>query len=422
MAHANLRTLDVDKIFVRDIFFKDLTNRPISANQFLLTRGDGGTYFGNLPTSTNSTILRSFNEFRAGPDIIIPAQNYFNTLWFEPGAGITYYSSIEGVQTKFWVAATAPEQITVFNQDTGVEQTLNFKNLPDDLVGGRTLFFEGRDELEIYISDTTIVFATNNASTFSTIMNLQSTTEALYEEVSTMVIVLSTLIWNVDTLLLSTGISTLWSTLIYTKDVAEDVSTFVYSTFSIDADGTLIVNVPDVFISSLTVNEFNGPIVSTFSTLYWSVGQGLETTASSLRVSTIMGYNEPIITFDMANRRLGVNLGPTQQPRTTVDVGGIVFANNFVTSSDRRLKKDLAPLTVFDSLPAYEFTWIKDNKRDIGFMADDVERVAPACVYTDDAGYKAVDYSKLVPYTFGMISELQTRVSTLEARLAAGGL
>jgi hypothetical protein len=57
--NANLRTLNVDKIFVRDIFFKDFTNRPISAGQVLFSRGDGGTYF-DFPEGP-STYQRGFN-------------------------------------------------------------------------------------------------------------------------------------------------------------------------------------------------------------------------------------------------------------------------------------------------------------------------------------------------------------------------
>ncbi len=412
MSHANLRTLDVDKIFVRDIFFKDHTNRPISANKFLLTRGDGGTFFGNLPFSTNSTLQGSFNEFRAGSNLSFLASNYYNTLWFESGAGITFYSTIScsGSQPKFWIASLAPEQLIVSDRYHTAE-TLRFEDLPDDLSGGRTLFFEGRDDLQIYISDSRVIFQSDNASTFSTINNLQSTAEYLYIQVST-------ILAEAEGILTSTGVSSLWSTLLYTEEIAQEVSTFVHSTFVIGGNSTLNITYPDVFISSLTVNELNAPLISTFSTIYWSVGQGLETTASSLRVSTLMGHDAPIFTFDMSNRRVGVNLGQTQQPRATVDVGGIVYADNFVTASDRRLKTDLEPLSFKQSIPSWLFTWAASGERDVGFMADEVEAVAPACVYTDDRGYKAVNYSKLVPYAFSMISDLAARVSTLEA--AAG--
>jgi hypothetical protein len=129
-----------------------------------------------------------------------------------------------------------------------------------------------------------------------------------------------------------------------------------------------------------------------------------------------MGAELPIITFDAGNRRIGVNLGATQQPRTTLDVGGIVYASNFVTASDRRLKTNLTPLAAdFETLPAsYKFDWIAGNARDVGCMADEVEAIAPECVYTDDRGYKAVNYTKLVPYCLAALRALGARVAALE--------
>jgi hypothetical protein len=90
MSGTNNRTLDLDRLFVREIIYKDQTNRPIGANKVLVSRGDGGTYFGNLP-STNSTLQRSFNTFKAGNDFVFQASNETNTLWINNGAGIGFY-------------------------------------------------------------------------------------------------------------------------------------------------------------------------------------------------------------------------------------------------------------------------------------------------------------------------------------------
>jgi hypothetical protein len=184
----------------------------------------------------------------------------------------------------------------------------------------------------------------------------------------------------------------------------------------------LAIPIPLVFISSLTVNEITGvnlssigQIISTYSTLYWSTGTGINTLTSSLRVSTIEGVTSPIINFDQANNRIGINLGNTP-PRTTVDVGGTVFASNFVTTSDRRMKTNLEPLSFKTPLPSYRFEWRGSGEKDIGVMADDVEAVAPECVYTDDGGYKAVNYSKLVPVCFSILNDMCARMSTLESR------
>jgi hypothetical protein len=409
---------NISKIFIRDLFFKDESNRPISTNRVLAARGDGGTYWADTSISTQN----AFNAFRAGSNIYFTASNASNTLWFEPGAGIEFFSTLDGDQPKVWIAGTSPAQLTVLGGST-----LVFSNLPDDLSGGRTLTFGALGGMTISISDNTVFFDSSEASTLSSIANLQSTTIYLLDEASTIANEVSTLSGVVDILLVSTSISSFYSTLLAVKENAEEVSTFVHSTFSISS-GTMYVTYPNVYISSLTVNELKGvnlpsgggvsTLLSTFSTIYWSTAFGLDTNTSTLRVSTIMGTDLPIITFDMPNRRLGVNLGATQQPRTTVDVSGIVFANNFLTASDRRLKKDLAPLKSDAILSAYKFTWTRDGKADVGFMADEVEAVAPECVFTDDRGYKGVDYARLVPYCFSAMAALAARVSTLESSCA----
>jgi hypothetical protein len=157
---------------------------------------------------------------------------------------------------------------------------------------------------------------------------------------------------------------------------------------------------------------------STFSTLYFSTAVGLDAPVSTLRVSTILGTSDlPIFTFDMENRRVGINLGGTQQPRATVDVSGIVYANNFVTTSDRRLKSDIAVLPVPTIPQSYRYTHTETGEADIGVMADEIELIAPECVYTRPDGYKAVSYTKLVPLCFSLIRSLSDRIQELEKRL-----
>jgi hypothetical protein len=145
--------------------------------------------------------------------------------------------------------------------------------------------------------------------------------------------------------------------------------------------------------------------------LMWGEAEGSMTTVSTLCVSTIVGYSSPIFTFDKVNNRVGLNLGQVQ-PRATFDVSGVVFANNFVTSSDRRLKTDIEPLTGLAYISSYRFN--HNGEQDIGVIADEVERIAPSCVYTRPDGYKAVSYQKLVPVLLCYIHELDARIKKVE--------
>jgi len=145
--------------------------------------------------------------------------------------------------------------------------------------------------------------------------------------------------------------------------------------------------------------------------LVWGDAKGEMTTTSTLCVSTIVGYTSPIFTFDKVNNRVGLNLGQVQ-PRATFDVSGVVFANNFVTSSDRRFKTDIMPLTGLDYISTYRFN--HNGEQDIGVIADEVERIAPSCVYTRPDGFKAVSYQKLVPVLLCYIHELDARLKKVE--------
>ena len=198
------------------------------------------------------------------------------------------------------------------------------------------------------------------------------------------------------------------------------------------ATGDLWLNGSTVTISSLWVSSINGltpgsggggtstvnTFYSSFSTLYASTAYLKTAVASSIQISTVMGQTLPILTMDAANNRLGVNLGPSQQPRATLDVNGIVYAGNFVTTSDRRLKRDIRPAEIPHIIPiAYRYINTETGEEDLGCMADKVAAIAPECVYTTPAGYKAVSYPKLVPVCLSLLRALTHRVAFLESKL-----
>lgn len=162
------------------------------------------------------------------------------------------------------------------------------------------------------------------------------------------------------------------------------------------------------------------PSESDILALSWINASGANATIQTLQVSTIMGSdsNSPIVTFDMVNRRLGVNLGPNVQPRASVDVNGVVYATAFVTTSDRRRKTAIQPLSVPHTLPeSYRFKWNETGKSDIGCMADEIEALFPECVHTSDDGFKSVEYAKLVPVCLSAIHSLQERLLRIEKLL-----
>ena len=180
-----------------------------------------------------------------------------------------------------------------------------------------------------------------------------------------------------------------------------------------------ILNVTTISSQTLTYDYASGKNLSTTNistaNMVFDSGVGQKLLTSSIQVSTVMGFDLPIFTMDMTNRRVGVNLGPTQQPRATMDVSGVVFATNFLTTSDRRLKSNISTLVTPLRAPnAYRYHNDETHEEDIGVMADEIEAILPECVYIRPDGYKAVSYIKLVPVCFSLIQALTERLEVLE--------
>ena len=75
-----------------------------------------------------------------------------------------------------------------------------------------------------------------------------------------------------------------------------------------------------------------------------------------------------------------------------VKATGAMKAEAFIYDSDKRLKKDITQLEDVDAnltaLTGVNFTWKESGRKDIGFIAQDVEKVLPELVHTGDSGLK----------------------------------
>lgn len=124
--------------------------------------------------------------------------------------------------------------------------------------------------------------------------------------------------------------------------------------------------------------------------------------------------------------------GPSQvfrQNGTTVGTISVTSsATAYNTSSDYRLKTDEAPiqnaLGRIEKLRPVEFTWIRDQQRDEGFIAHEAMEAIPNAVIgekdavTDDGepDYQMIDYSRVVPLLTAAVKELSAKVEELELR------
>lgn len=86
-------------------------------------------------------------------------------------------------------------------------------------------------------------------------------------------------------------------------------------------------------------------------------------------------------------------------------------------SSDINLKENINTLTncydIVNDLNPVGFKWIKDNKDEIGFIAQEVEKVIPTIVNDEDE-YKILAETKIIAYLVGAIQELDKELEELE--------
>jgi hypothetical protein len=107
-----------------------------------------------------------------------------------------------------------------------------------------------------------------------------------------------------------------------------------------------------------------------------------------------------MMSFERLNGNVGIGI---TNPSCKLDVAGKVCSYGNPLNSDARWKENIEPidnaLNLVTQLQGVSYDWIDSSRgegRQIGVIAQKVERVLPEVVHTDSQGYKSVEYSKLV--------------------------
>jgi hypothetical protein len=122
-----------------------------------------------------------------------------------------------------------------------------------------------------------------------------------------------------------------------------------------------------------------------------------------------------------------LGIGTTNPAGYKLYVAGTTFSSGGYGSSDVRLKKDVetvaGALDKVERLRGVYFNWRTkeypernlDSSRQIGVIAQEVEKVVPELVRTDSQGYKAVSYEKLAALLVEAVKELDGQTVKLSA-------
>ncbi len=126
------------------------------------------------------------------------------------------------------------------------------------------------------------------------------------------------------------------------------------------------------------------------------------------------------------NYGLIVDVPDGQTSTYTLWVYGDAHTTGVWHTSDEKFKKEIYPisnaLSGLKGITGVSYEWKKDeypkmkfsNRKQIGFLASEVEKVYPELVKKDDKGNKAVNYSKFTPILVEAIKEQQNQIEKLK--------
>ena len=212
-----------------------------------------------------------------------------------------------------------------------------------------------------------------------------------------------------------------------TSLTVDGTSTFTGDqTFDGDADfNGSITGLGNFFVNASTLLYNSGGATITFATNgSMNIGQSGNTSQTTEVNGASLTVNAANTTLQDAQiDSLGIGTaasGTTGEIRATGDITAFY-------SSDERLKENIKPIEnatdKVNAIGGYTFDWKEDiedvtskSGKDVGIIAQELEKVLPELVSTRDNGYKAVDYPKLVALLIQSNKELAARVKKLEQK------
>ncbi len=152
----------------------------------------------------------------------------------------------------------------------------------------------------------------------------------------------------------------------------------------------------------------------------------LYNSAASSNASNPATVVQRIAIINNGNVGIGIN---TPAQKLSVE-GNICYTGSIAACSDIRYKKNIQPvcdaLNSLLSIHGIYYNWDKEkfaekaftDERQIGFSAQEIEKLFPEIVQTDASGYKAVDYSRLTPVLVEAIKEEQKEIKEQNEKIA----
>ncbi|MCK9272849.1 tail fiber domain-containing protein [Candidatus Gracilibacteria bacterium] len=142
----------------------------------------------------------------------------------------------------------------------------------------------------------------------------------------------------------------------------------------------------------------------------------------------VMNKNEDVYQFYVRGDG-NVGIGTNNPGTDKLYVNGTARGTSWTNISDQRYKKNITPinnsLDKVLKLNGVTFDWRADefgNKnfpegKQVGFIAQEVEKVVPEVVTTDGEGYKGVEYANITALLVNAIKEQQKQIEELKSEI-----
>ena len=220
------------------------------------------------------------------------------------------------------------------------------------------------------------------------------------------------------------------------------VTAGTYNSVTVDAKGrvtaatnvtlpTLVANTftgnqtAPVFISNVATGTAPFTVTSTtaVANLNVQVVNGITISGTPTTGQVLTATSATAASWAAASGGGGSATGDTSATPNTIaqrTADGSLYATNFYSTSSRELKENITAIEGVNVLAlepvSFTFKADEEHKLHYGFIAEEVEQVAPALISVSDAGTKSVNYVEIVPLLLAEIQKLTARIEALEAK------
>ena len=127
------------------------------------------------------------------------------------------------------------------------------------------------------------------------------------------------------------------------------------------------------------------------------------------------------LVWGIANNNTATGVVTSPLMRLDIATGNLGITGGLTQNSDQRLKTEIEKvensLDIIGEITGVKYTRIDNGQRNIGFLAQEVQKVLPEVVHEDANGLLSIAYANMIPVCLNAINELRARVEELEKKL-----